>query len=48
MLVPVEFWAFLVGASRMLDFRRKINMLVLVECWAFNVGASRMLEFSRK
>jgi len=48
MLVPVECWAFLVGASRMLDFSRKINMLVLVGCWAFNVGTSRMLEFSKK
>jgi len=48
MLVPVECWAFLVGASRMLDFSKKINMLVPFGCWAFNVGASWMLEFSRK
>jgi len=42
MLVTVGCWAFIVGASRMLDFSRKLNMLVLVGCWAFNVGASRM------
>jgi len=45
MLVLVGCWAFIVGASRILDFSTKINMLVPVGCWAFNVGASRMLDF---